>query len=461
MHKGSYKKYFLAKTTHRLTKFSTLAVASCVLLAMINIDASASSVTRHENAVHTYWFGNSRFASLTKYWSPVTPLSPITLSTTPTTSTTALTGVPGGSGSTTSTTPTISASVGGGGGGYGTTTTKTPPATTTTTTPPATTTTTTTPTAPGVTPASGLITAGPSRSECAELNFNDTGFSALQSAVTSWDATTNSTASCLLAYLNGAPSWTQWEEPWVTAPQYGYTQWVAQSPQSRQLILQVDLIPNSLENTNNPLSWEQSCAAGDFTSYATTLGNNLVAAGLQNSVIRLGPEMNGTWEADYMGSTAQEQSLWATCFDNEVTGLRQAAGANFLIDWNPNACSIPFSTIYPGNAYVDIIGIDAYDASCEVSSPVTFSQLANEPDGLASVEAFAVSQGKPMSLPEWGLFASGGGDNPGYINGIGTMVANDDFSFEAFFDNGTGGTLQLGSGTPLSTAAFQQSFGNS
>jgi len=456
MHKGSYKNFFLAKTTHRLTKVSTLAVASCVLLAMINIDASASSVTRHENAVQTFWFGNSRFAGLTKYWSTVPSLSSITLSTGPTTSTTAVTGVPGGSSSATSTTPTTSALVGvggGGGGGGGTATTTTPPATATTTTPPT--------AAPGVTPASGLITAGPSRSECAELNFSDTGFSALQSAVTSWDATTNSTTSCLLAYLNGMPSWTQWEDPWVTASQYGYTQWVAQSPQSRQLVLQVDLIPNSLVNTNNPLSWEQSCAAGDFNSYATALGTNLVAAGLQNSVIRLGPEMNGTWEADYMGSTAQEQSLWATCFANEVNGLRQAAGANFLIDWNPNACNIPFSTIYPGNAYVDIIGIDAYDASCVSSSTVTFSQLANEPDGLASVEAFAVSQGKPMSLPEWGLFASAGGDNPGYISGIGSMVASGNFSFEAFFDAGAQNTLELGSGTPLSTAAFQQSFGKS
>jgi hypothetical protein len=454
MRKGSYKNIFLGKTKHRLTKVSTLALASCVLLTMITIDASASSVTRHESAVHTesptYWFGNSRFVGLTKYWATLTSPSPITLSTAPTPSTTAVTG---GSSSGTSAAATTSAPVGGNGGGGGTTTTTTPPATTTTTA--------TSTAATGITPASGLITAGPSRSECAELHGNDLGLGAIQSAVTSWDATTNSTASCLLAYLNGEPSWSQWEDPWVTAPQYGYTQWVAESPQSRQLVLQVDLIPDSLENTNNPLSWEQSCAAGDFNSYATTMGNNLVAAGLQNSVIRLGPEMNGTWEADYMGSTAQEQSLWATCFDNEVTGLRQAAGANFLIDWNPNACNIPFSTIYPGNAYVDIIGLDAYDASCVSSSNVTFSQLANEPDGLASVEAFAVSQGKPMSLPEWGLYASPAGDDPGYINGIGSMVANGDFSFEAFFDAGAQNTLELGTGTPLSTAAFQQWFGNS
>ena len=67
--------------------------------------------------------------------------------------------------------------------------------------------------------------------------------------------------------------------------------------------------------------------------------------------------MNGTWEADYMGGTTQEQQLWATCFANEVTGMRQASGENFLIDWNPNACNIPYSTIYPGNAYVTSLGL--------------------------------------------------------------------------------------------------------
>jgi hypothetical protein len=466
MHKGSYKNFFLAKTTHRLAKVSTLAVASCVLFTMINIDASASSVNPQVRAIHTeagiivnseQVGGNRHFTGLAKYWSKVTSSSPITLSAPPTTGTTT---VSGGSNSTTTTAPASGGSGGGGGGGGG----SGGGSTTTTTTPPTATTTTTT-TAPAnssrIATTSGLITAGASRSECAELNFSDTGLASIQSAVASWDATTSSTATCLLAYLNGAPSWSQWEDPWVTAAQYGYTQWVAQSPQSRQLVLQVDLIPDSLENTNNPLSWEQSCAAGDFTSYATTLGNNLVAAGLGNSVIRLGPEMNGTWEADYMGSTAQEQSLWASCFDNEVTGLRQAAGANFLIDWNPNACSIPYSTIYPGNAFVDIIGLDAYDASCVSSSAVSFSTLVNEPDGLASVVAFANSQGKPMSLPEWGLYSAYGGDNPAYINGIASMIAQGNFSFEAYFDAGAQNTLELGSGTPLSTAAFQQWFGNS
>jgi outer membrane protein OmpA-like peptidoglycan-associated protein len=226
----------------------------------------------------------------------------------------------------------------------------------------------------------------------------------------------------------------------------------------------VDLIPSSLEDVSDPLSWEQSCANGDYDAYATTLGQNLVVAGLQNSVIRLGAEMNGNWEADFIGTTTQEQDLWATCFANEVTALRQAAGENFLIDWDPNAGKggYPYANFYPGNSYVDIMGLDLYDVdSNSPNTPATFSQLANEPFGLADFEAFAAAQGKPMSFPEWGLSTTPSGDDPGYINGMGSTIANADFAFETYFDVVNGNTLPLSSSTPLSLDAYQEWFGAS
>ncbi len=460
MYKGPLKNFLLAKTAHRVPKILTLVISSAVLLAMVNIDASASAFGgRDSNAVRTNVAltlasesSNSQFSGLVKRWTTVTTIPGTTSSATATTS---IAGAPAASDS-------GGGSSGGGGGGGGgggtpsTTTSTTTPPTTTTTTPPTTTTTNPPSTSAG---SDALITGGPSHSECAELDFSDNGLASLQAAVASWDNTTNSTTNCVLAYLNGAPTWAQWEDPWVTSSQYGYAPWVAQAPQSRQLILQVDLIPDSLENVSDPLSWEQSCAAGDFNSYATQLGTNLVAAGLQNSVIRLGAEMNGTWEADYMGGTAQEQQLWATCFANEVTSLRAAAGENFLIDWDPNSCNIPYSTIYPGNAYVDIIGIDLYDVACQTpSTAVSFSALASEGDGLDSIEAFATSQGKPMSLPEWGLESSPAGDDPAYIDGIGAAFSNHDYAFEAYFDAGAQGTMELGPSTPLSLVEFQKWF---
>jgi hypothetical protein len=307
-----------------------------------------------------------------------------------------------------------------------------------------------------------LIKAGDSRAECVELDLQGTGLAAIETAVTSWDTLTDSTANCLLAYLNGAPNWYGWTDAWVTAPQYGYTQWVAQSPTTRQLILQVDLIPTSLQDTNDPLSWEQSCDAGHFNSYATTLGRHLVAAGLGNSVVRLGAEANADWETDFIGNTVREEKAWAKCFDNEVTGLRAASGSHFLIDWNPNACveSIPYDDWYPGNAYVNIMGLDLYDESCtQWGTAISYTDLSNEPVSLTHFIAYANARKKPMSIPEWGLVASDSADDPNYIAGVGATVDKNDFAFEAYFDTGAQGTIELSSNTPQSLVAFQEWFG--
>jgi hypothetical protein len=313
----------------------------------------------------------------------------------------------------------------------------------------------------------GLITAGPSRSECLTLNTasGQSGLSYIQSSVANFDNVTNSTVTCISSYLNGSATWSAWEHPWITSSQYGYTTWVANQPQNRQLVLEMNLIPSNLENVNDPLTWERSCVAGDFSAHATVLGTSLVAAGLQNSVIRLGAEMNGVWEADFIGTKASEQKLWAKCFDKEVTALRKAPGQHFLIDWNPNACvgNYPYGNFYPGNAYVDIVGLDLYDVGCNTpNTPLTFKALASEPAGLDHFVAFANAHKKPMSLPEWGLSTVPAGDDPGYINGMGETVTEDDFAFQAYFEGGGANVkaLALGPSTPLSDAAYRQWFGS-
>ncbi len=287
------------------------------------------------------------------------------------------------------------------------------------------------------------------------------GLTALKTAIARFDTETKSVVTCISAYLSDAPTWSQWVKPWVTNKLYGYTAWVAEKPKNRQLILGVSLIPDNLKNIRNPLNWERSCAFGNFNSYASQLGKHLVAAGLQNSVLRLGPEMNGQWENDYIGNTTQEQNLWASCFANEVTALRSVTGEHFLIDWNPNACveNIPYSHFYPGNSYVDILGLDLFDQSCVApQTPYSFQRLANEPASLAQFEVFAEAKAKPMSFPEWALSIAPVRDDPGYIDGIGSTVANGNFAFEDYFDFQRPWPL-LGPKTPRSLVEFQKWFG--
>ena len=331
---------------------------------------------------------------------------------------------------------------------------------TTTTTVAASPTTTTSVPAPG-----DLITTGASRRECLDPNFSDTGLAAIKIAVAKFDRVTNTTVTCLSAYLNAEPNWIQWEHPWITSAQYGYTDWVKAKPRIRQLVLQVDLIPTPLVNVEDPLSWEESCAQGDFNSYATVLGKSLVAAGLENSVLRIGAEMNGIWEEDYVGPTVKEQHLWAECFANEATALREAPGEKFLIDWDPNACvgQIPFANFYPGNAYVDILGLDIYDVSCRTpKSRQTFKQLSRTRNGITTFENFAAARGKPMSFPEWGLKKYPNGDDPAYIDGMGAIFDRRDVAFETYFnvDVKIRPYLPLGTQTPRALVAFKKWFGN-
>jgi beta-mannanase/outer membrane protein OmpA-like peptidoglycan-associated protein len=309
------------------------------------------------------------------------------------------------------------------------------------------------------------ITAGSSRSECLTPNFDNNGPTALSTAVNSFNTLTNTTVTCVGAYIDSATAWSDWELPWVTQSQYGYTSWVAAAPQTHQLVLAADLIPSSLEDISDPLGWEESCDAGNFDQYATTLGDNLVAAGLQNSVIRLGAEMNGVWEVDFIGTTTQEQNDWAQCFANEVTALRAAPGENFLIDWDANAGKgqYPYANYYPGNSYVDILGLDLYDVdSTTPNTSVSFSTLANETYGLNAFEQFAAAQGKPMSFPEWGLSTIPSGDDPAYINGMASAVADNNFAFETYFDGSSNPNSKaegLSSNTPQSLVAYQDWFG--
>ena len=318
--------------------------------------------------------------------------------------------------------------------------------------------------------ARGSITGGNSKAHCVTASYPNGVLT--QSVISGISSTTGITYNCLNVFVNPMPAWTDWDNPWpfrITAD--GWDAWLAASS-SNQVIMSLDLIPQAVSNTRNPLSWEQSCANGAYNSYATTLAKNLVSYGAGSIVIRLGLEANGSWEADYVGTSSSEMSDWAKCYDNEVTAMRKVSGTNFLFVWNPNICTgnIPLSKWYPGNSYVDIVGADAYDQDCQSLKTVaqegwqaystdssTRGSSSSDFPSLANLESFAVAHGKPLSFPEWGLQA--GVDDPAYVTGITQMFAADSFSFESYFDVNDDGVAPLGSTIPLATAAYVKAFG--
>lgn len=290
------------------------------------------------------------------------------------------------------------------------------------------------------------------------------------SLLDTFDLLTGRDYRCVEIFADAAPDWQQWAAPGAVLSQdstyrdFQWGDWAEQTASARQLIITLNLYPSSENSDPNVLA---EGAAGNFESYATTFAQNLVNAGLGNSIIRLAHEANGDWYADSIPNTPSGDANWVQFWRNTVIAMRAVPGAHFKFDWtvNPGYRNIPLSNWYPGDDVVDIIGVDAYDAGVPASVPFSgrWNYLYNEPDGIGAVATFAQQHGKPISIPEWGLGPAAqpgdgqGGDDPAYINGIASVMRNDNVAYESYFF-GELEQLQL-ENSPLSLAAYIYHFG--
>ena len=302
----------------------------------------------------------------------------------------------------------------------------------------------------------GLIQAGDSKTNCI--------YAHLGAGLRQVEQATGIKYNCLETFSNQAANWAQWISPIVIANYDGYATWLAAGPTKHQIILTMNVVPNSV--ASNP-EWAAKCAAGGYDIYATQLARNLVDSGFGYAVIRLGSEMNGTWNTGSLGTTVAQWHQWAECFAQEVQAMRGARGSHFLFDWNisANYREIPLADFYPGNAYVDIIGIDIYDEGDPdrpippVGNRARWADIAAEPEGIDVVEAFAAAHGKPLSFPEWATFVTQSND-ANYVAGMGAFIATHDVAFQSWFDVGDDGVAQLSrSQAPISLAAYKKAFG--
>jgi mannan endo-1,4-beta-mannosidase len=101
-------------------------------------------------------------------------------------------------------------------------------------------------------------------------------------------------------------------------------------------------------------------------------------------------EMNGNWYWWSAGTTAQYVRLWRMEFDylTRTKGLH-----NLLFVWTPNAESGHYAEYYPGDAYVDIAGLDFYHPINGLPVPKI--------DGYNELTT-RVARSKPFGLAEFG-----------------------------------------------------------
>ncbi|MGZ4386734.1 MAG: NPCBM/NEW2 domain-containing protein [Gaiellaceae bacterium] len=209
-------------------------------------------------------------------------------------------------------------------------------------------------------------------------------------------------------------------------------------------------------------------ASGAYNGHFKTLAQNLVAAGQGDAILRLGWEFGGGWYAWAVKTTA-DASNYAAYWRQIVTTMKSVA-PSLRFDWNPiwGWQQVDPALAYPGDAYVDTIGIDVYDQSWipSYTDPVArWNDALTAQWGLQWHRDFAAAHGKPMSFPEWGLAirsdGHGGGDAPYFIQQMAAWIAQNNVAYHIYFevDVSDGQHMLTDSEFSQSSAAFTSLFG--
>ncbi|BEP13263.1 hypothetical protein acdb102_15740 [Acidothermaceae bacterium B102] len=227
------------------------------------------------------------------------------------------------------------------------------------------------------------------------------------------------------------------------------------------LVWSVPLLP-----LNGSASLSQA-AAGAYNAKYASVAQQLVAGGDGSATIRLGWELNGDW---YTWGGVKDPTSFVGAWRQAVTAMRGVAGAHFTFDWNITLGYANPLPLYPGDAYVDIIGADVYDASYSTSFASTnhtaaWNYYLTRSWGLNWLASYAAQHGKRISLPEWGVQwlcdGHGGGDDPYFVQQMYAWIDAHDVAYEAYYnhDPDSCNNSALNDGRfPQSSAAYKKLF---
>jgi hypothetical protein len=211
-----------------------------------------------------------------------------------------------------------------------------------------------------------------------------------------------------------------------------------------QLIVSQGLVPNG---GSGDLA---SCASGAHDQDFRDFGTLMVNKGRGASVVRLGWEFNGT----FMPWGATNTDVWKQCFQHAAAAIR-ATNPSVIVDWTINAHGTPSNVCggssincYPGDAWVDIIGIDNYDLAPSSTSAADFKRIAEAPDGLTWIYNFAKQHNKPLSVGEWGVAPGSDwnttGENAEFVRWMHDWFAAHaaDIAYEMYFNDCSAGEVE-------------------
>jgi len=252
------------------------------------------------------------------------------------------------------------------------------------------------------------------------------------------------------------PARSNWND--VTNSTWIYDRW-RNAPQT--LVLGLPPFPENVGATMD------ACANGSYDAQWRQFGTTIKNYGLSDrTIIRLGWEFNGNWYA----WSARNPGTFAACW-RKVQAAAESTAPGLRWDWNVNRgtsqLGIDSRDAYPGDAYVDIVGVDSYDGWPGATTEATWNEHYNGSYGLKFWADFARQHGKKLSVPEWGVYPGtawaghNGGDNPLYIQKMHEFFSRNSSSiaYENYFNQKRQHQLTPSNANPRSSAMYRNLWG--
>jgi hypothetical protein len=272
----------------------------------------------------------------------------------------------------------------------------------------------------------------------------------------------------LAAFVGNSPAELQRFEQWLGRPvdqvrahtgRANWKDWVGSIKWSLNLWSPLD----------KPIAWTiplfadggtlQDAASGNYRAYYENAAKILAASRRSDDVIyvRTGEEFNGNWMP---WSAIGKEQQFIQAYRQFVEAFRSVSN-RFRFEWNVNVRETKMNPAdaYPGDDYVDVIGMDFYyNTKWNPADPVVaWDEMVSSQYGLQWLEDFAAVHKKPTAYPEWGVNSDGAGP---YIARAAKWFSSHNVLYQSLWNSDADFPGKLTEGQyPQAAAAYIEAFG--
>jgi Glycosyl hydrolase family 26 len=241
----------------------------------------------------------------------------------------------------------------------------------------------------------------------------------------------------------GSANWEDWQSsiPWQVELWQGV---------DRPIFWSIPLIPHG--------ATLEEAAGGAYDQHYTEAARVLAEASAKRErvYIRTGWEFNADWQHPCAIGKAKSYVL---AYRRFVLAFR-AVSRKFVFEWTPNHGNHGMNPedAYPGDKYVDIIGMDFYyDLRYDSPDPLqAWKGKVWGAYGLQWLEQFAKKHRKPTAYAEWGVMS----DNAGpYVREAARWFASHDVVYQSYWNSNDAYTGKLSEGAFFDAgSAYREAF---